>query len=216
MALVERKTGCALSTIHGYSWPISQVASHIFQFNAFLLSFKLLLSTGLLLFQVHRQCVRVFNTVKVMCNATQSNSQNAKISYTIIFFRLLTPALNTKSITIAITKTIRLGKSLFRKRSDKMRKELEDAAREGSSRRSNSPVPAMPPNERTNSLSDLTGAAKAAGFYSDSLPKNIHLKFVCVSIFSYKRSKQQVIGHHNLFYVGCTRWRSERCTMESC
>lgn len=60
-----------------------------------------------------------------------------------------------------------------------MRKELEDAAREGSSRRSNSPVPAMLPNERTNSdLSDLTGAAKAAGFYSDGLPKNIHMKFV--------------------------------------
>lgn len=143
-----------------------------------------------------------------MRNATQSNSQNAKISYTIIFFRLLTPALNTKSITIAITKTIRLGKSLFRKRSDKMRKELEDAAREGSSRRSNSPVPAMPPNERTNSLSDLTGTAKAAGFYSDSLPKNIHLKFVCIFTFSYKRSNQTTDGTttqiHNLFYVGCT------------
>lgn len=95
-------------------------------------------------------------------------------------FQLLTPALKANLITIAITKIERLGKSLFRKRSDKMRKELEDAAREGSSRRSNSPVPMMPPNERTNSLSDLTGAAKAAGFYSDGLPKNIHLKFVSI------------------------------------
>lgn len=95
-----------------------------------------------------------------------------------MFFRLLTPTLKATFTTIAITKTKRLGK-LFRKRSDKMRKELEDAAREGSSRRSNSPVPAMLPNERTNSdLSDLTGAAKAAGFYSDGLPKNIHMKFV--------------------------------------
>lgn len=60
-----------------------------------------------------------------------------------------------------------------------MRKELEDAAREGGSRRSNSPVPAMPALERTGSLSDLTGnAAKVAGFYSDGIPKNIHMKFV--------------------------------------
>lgn len=59
-----------------------------------------------------------------------------------------------------------------------MRKELEDAAREGSSRRSNSPVPVMPPNDRTNNLSDLTGTVKAPGFYSDGLPKNIHMKFV--------------------------------------
>lgn len=76
-----------------------------------------------------------------------------------------------------MVKIERIGKSLFRKRSDKMRKELEDAAREGNSRRSNSPAPMTPPTERN--LSDLTGhAAKAAGFYSDSLPKNVHLKFV--------------------------------------
>lgn len=79
----------------------------------------------------------------------------------------------------AITKRQRIGKSLFRKRSDKMRKELEDAAREGGSRRSNSPV-SLPPLERTGSLSDLTGnAAKAAGYFSDGIPKNIHMKFVC-------------------------------------
>lgn len=60
-----------------------------------------------------------------------------------------------------------------------MRKELEDAAREGGSRRSNSPVPGLPALERTGSLSDLTGnAAKVAGFYSDGIPKNIHMKFV--------------------------------------
>lgn len=58
-----------------------------------------------------------------------------------------------------------------------MRRELEDAAREGSSRRSNSPIPAMPA-ERAGSLSDLTGNAKAAGFFSDGIPKNIHMKFV--------------------------------------
>lgn len=59
-----------------------------------------------------------------------------------------------------------------------MRKELEDAAREGASRRSNSPVPALVELERTGSLSDLTGNAKAAGFFSDGIPKRIHLKFV--------------------------------------
>lgn len=59
-----------------------------------------------------------------------------------------------------------------------MRKELEDAAREGASRRSNSPVPALPELERTSSLSDLTGNAKAAGFFNDGIPKRIHLKFV--------------------------------------
>lgn len=59
-----------------------------------------------------------------------------------------------------------------------MRKELEDAAREGASRRSNSPVPALAELERTGSLSDLTGNAKAAGFFSDGIPKRIHLKFV--------------------------------------
>lgn len=65
-----------------------------------------------------------------------------------------------------------------------MRKELEDAAREGGSRRSNSPVPAMPTLERTGSLSDLTGnAAKVAGFYSDGIPKNIHMKFVREPVF---------------------------------
>lgn len=65
-----------------------------------------------------------------------------------------------------------------------MRKELEDAAREGASRRSNSPVPAMPHElERTGSLSDLTGNAKAAGFFSDGIPKRIHLKFVSFRYF---------------------------------
>lgn len=59
-----------------------------------------------------------------------------------------------------------------------MRKELEDAAREGASRRSNSPVPTLVELERTGSLSDLTGNAKAAGFFSDGIPKRIHLKFV--------------------------------------
>lgn len=67
-----------------------------------------------------------------------------------------------------------------------MRKELEDAAREGASRRSNSPVPAFPAElERTGSLSDLTGNAKAAGFFSDGIPKRIHLKFV--GVFFYRR-----------------------------
>lgn len=60
-----------------------------------------------------------------------------------------------------------------------MRRELEDAAREGSSRRSNSPIPVMP-LERAGSLSDLTGNVKAAGFFSDGIPKNIHMKFVSV------------------------------------
>lgn len=61
-----------------------------------------------------------------------------------------------------------------------MRKELEDAAREGASRRSSSPVsvPYPPELERTSSLSDLTGNAKAAGFFSDGIPKRIHVKFV--------------------------------------
>lgn len=59
-----------------------------------------------------------------------------------------------------------------------MRKELEDAAREGVSRRSSSPVPALVELEKASSLSDLTGNAKAAGFFSDGIPKRIHLKFV--------------------------------------
>lgn len=63
-----------------------------------------------------------------------------------------------------------------------MRKELEDAAREGASRRSNSPVPALVELERTGSLSDLTGNAKAAGFFSDGIPKRIHLKFVSYQV----------------------------------
>lgn len=67
-----------------------------------------------------------------------------------------------------------------------MRKELEDAAREGSSRRSNSPIPALPPVERAGSLSDLTGnASKAAGFYSDNVPKNVHMKFVSKTDYYY-------------------------------
>lgn len=70
---------------------------------------------------------------------------------------------------------------MFRKRSDKLRKELEDAAREGTSRRSNSPIPALPSVDRANSLSDVTGtASKAAGFYSDGVPKAIHIKFVSI------------------------------------
>lgn len=64
-----------------------------------------------------------------------------------------------------------------------MRKELEDAAREGASRRSSSPVPALVELERAGSLSDLTGNAKAAGFFSDGIPKRIHLKFVSLINF---------------------------------
>lgn len=66
-----------------------------------------------------------------------------------------------------------------------MRKELEDAAREGASRRSSSPVPALVELERAGSLSDLTGNAKAAGFFSDGIPKRIHLKFVSLINFGF-------------------------------
>lgn len=87
-----------------------------------------------------------------------------------------------------------------------MRKELEDAAREGNSRRSNSPVPALPPLERTGSLSDLTGnAAKAAGYYSDGIPKNVHMKFVSTFSFyflsSFKLDYILLLRNMSLFYA---------------
>lgn len=89
-------------------------------------------------------------------------------------------------LNIAMSEKKSLGKMLFRKRSDKMRRELEDAAREGSSRRSNSPIPILPVNDRASDLSDLTGnASKAAGFYSDAVPKHVHLKFVSLFHFSF-------------------------------
>lgn len=75
-----------------------------------------------------------------------------------------------------------------------MRRELEDAAREGSSRRSNSPIPVMP-LERAGSLSDLTGNVKAAGFFSDGIPKNIHMKFVSVFFVG---KKNQIFEKKNL------------------
>lgn len=63
-----------------------------------------------------------------------------------------------------------------------MRKELEEAAREGNNMRSGSPLsfpmggggdPGM------GSLTDLSGTgAKAAGFYSDTVPSCVHMKFV--------------------------------------
>lgn len=144
--------------------------------------------TSLPLKFIHLHCVRLWwrdydvqiNHNHVCCSTENKWPKTAKLSskHCMFCFRLLTPALHTIYDIIAITETIRLGKSLFRKRSDKMRKELEDAAREGSSRRSNSPIPALLPNDRTSSLSDLTGTAKAAGFYSDGLPKTIHMKFV--------------------------------------
>lgn len=84
-----------------------------------------------------------------------------------------------------------------------MRKELEDAAREGASRRSNSPVPALAELERTGSLSDLTGNAKAAGFFSDGIPKRIHLKFVSikdVECFRFPCENQKVSVHLFVFF----------------
>ncbi|XP_059621761.1 autophagy-related protein 16-1 [Phlebotomus argentipes] len=65
------------------------------------------------------------------------------------------------------------NENLLRKRTEKMRRELEDAAQDAS-RRSSSPIL---PLDR-GSLADLSGAgAKAAGFFSVSLPTSVHLRF---------------------------------------
>lgn len=75
----------------------------------------------------------------------------------------------------------RFGSYFFRKRSDKMRKELEEAAREGNNMRSGSPLsfPLGTNEGGMGSLTDLSGTgAKAAGFYSDTVPSCVHMKFV--------------------------------------
>lgn len=135
----------------------------------------------------------------------------------IIFnFLVLTPPFYNSvrsNIFLLYLKQTRIGKTLFRKRSDKMRKELEDAAREGSSRRSNSPIPAMP-LERAGSLSDLTGNAKAAGFFSDGIPKNIHMKFVSILCNVWPTSFVWLFWIRT--FLGCPRRRSECSSMESC
>ncbi|GAB0091491.1 Autophagy-related protein 16 [Sergentomyia squamirostris] len=68
------------------------------------------------------------------------------------------------------------NESLLRKRTEKMRRELEDAAQDAS-RRSSSPILPLDRGDR-GSLADLSGAgAKAAGFFSVSLPTSVHIKF---------------------------------------
>lgn len=68
------------------------------------------------------------------------------------------------------------NENLLRKRTEKMRRELEDAAQDAS-RRSSSPILPLDRGDR-GSLADLSGAgAKAAGFFSVSLPTSVHLKF---------------------------------------
>ncbi|KAJ6637403.1 Autophagy-related protein 16, partial [Pseudolycoriella hygida] len=71
------------------------------------------------------------------------------------------------------------NESFLKKRSDKMRKELEEAAREGNNLRSGSPLSFPLGNDGgLGSLTDLTGTgAKAAGFYSDTVPSCVHMKF---------------------------------------
>ncbi|XP_037027100.1 autophagy-related protein 16 isoform X3 [Bradysia coprophila] len=74
---------------------------------------------------------------------------------------------------------LKFGSYFFRKRSDKMRKELEEAAREGNSMRSGSPLSfPLGADGGMGSLTDLSGTgAKAAGFYSDTVPSCVHMKF---------------------------------------
>ncbi|CAD7084069.1 unnamed protein product [Hermetia illucens] len=68
------------------------------------------------------------------------------------------------------------NETFLKKRSDKVRRDLEEAARE--SRRSSSPISLPPERSDRGSLSDICGAAaKMTGFYSDSLPSSVHLKF---------------------------------------
>lgn len=60
-----------------------------------------------------------------------------------------------------------------------MRKELEEAAREGNSVRAGSPLSFAGTEGGMGSLTDLTGTgAKVAGFYSDTVPSCVHMKFV--------------------------------------
>lgn len=62
-----------------------------------------------------------------------------------------------------------------------MRKELEEAAREGNNMRSGSPLsfPMGVNDGGMGSLTDISGTgAKAAGFYSDTVPNCVHMKFV--------------------------------------
>ncbi|XP_037909527.1 autophagy-related protein 16 isoform X2 [Hermetia illucens] len=71
---------------------------------------------------------------------------------------------------------LKFSSFFLRKRSDKVRRDLEEAARE--SRRSSSPISLPPERSDRGSLSDICGAAaKMTGFYSDSLPSSVHLKF---------------------------------------
>lgn len=57
-----------------------------------------------------------------------------------------------------------------------MRKELEDAARDGT-RRSSSPI-SMPEKGTGGSLGDLCNvAAMSAGFFSDAIPNRVQMKF---------------------------------------
>lgn len=68
------------------------------------------------------------------------------------------------------------NESFLKKRSDKVKRDLEEAAREN--RRSTSPISLPPERTDLGSLGDICGAAsKMTGFYSDSLPTSVHLKF---------------------------------------
>lgn len=57
---------------------------------------------------------------------------------------------------------------------DKIRDDLSDAIRDDIGT-----MPDIPPNDGRRDLSNLLGnTSRAAGFYSDAIPKRVHLKFV--------------------------------------
>lgn len=72
---------------------------------------------------------------------------------------------------------------------DKVKHELDEALQEDLG-----PIPNLPPGDRRRDLSDVLGnTSKAAGFYSDAIPKHVHLKFVSrLKMFTEETSKIKI------------------------
>lgn len=99
----------------------------------------------------------------------------------------------------------RFGSKFFRKRTEKMKKELEDAASE-TTRRSSSPVCINPDR---HDITEFCGTSVVAGgFFSDELPTKVQKKFVSIDVFVIILFRQ-IVYYFRGFHFVCLRSISE-------
>lgn len=90
----------------------------------------------------------------------------------------------------------RTRKYLFRKQEDIITQEISSAIQDIGS------VPDIPLNDRRRGLSDILGnTSKAAGYFSDAVPKHVHLKFVRKKNFIIMMTQFSVLIWGLFFYL---------------